>query len=308
MPPPSPTRRELLRGAGLLGAAALLGAPLAACGTGRSTRNLAFSVEQRAYGTDPLQTGELTLPLLGKPTPLVVLIHGGYWRTGFTKVEMADLAQDLARVGYACWNIDYRRVGDLGGGWTGTLLDVATGIDKLAEIGPEKGLDLAHVALMGHSAGAQLALWAAARAKAPPNALGTPAKITPKGVVSLSGVLDLTDTAHTTSPGGEAELKKSLSDFLGGPPEAVPDRYAAVSPMALLPIGVPQLLLHGTKDDRVSIQQSRAYVAAAKAAGDQVDLIELLEVDHFEVVESSKNWWDAVINWLGRTIGDPTTA
>jgi len=78
--------------------------------------------------------------------------------------------------------------------------------------------------------------------------------------------------------------------------------------MALLPIGVPQLLLHGTKDDRVSIEQSRAYVAAAKAAGDKIDLIELVDVDHFAVLESAKNWWDQVINWLGHTIGDPTTA
>jgi acetyl esterase/lipase len=307
MPSPPPSRRDLLRGVGLVGAAALLGLPTA-CGNERPTRNLAFSVEQRAYGTDPLQIGELTLPLLGKPTPLVVLIHGGYWRTGFTRVELADLAQDLARVGYASWNLDYRRVGDLGGGWSGTLLDVAMGIDKLAEIGPEKHLDLEHIAFLGHSAGAQLALWAAARGKAAPDALGMPAKIVPKAVVALSGVLDLTDTAHTTSPGGEAELKKALNDFLGGTPETVPDRYAAVSPKALLPIGVPQLLLHGTKDDRVSIEQSRQYVEAAKVAGDRVDMIELVDVDHFAVVESSKNWWDQVINWLGRTIGDPTTA
>ncbi len=307
MHPPSPSRRDLLRGAGLLGAAALLGVPMG-CASERGTRNLAFSVEQRAYGTDPLQVGELTLPLLGKPTPLVVLIHGGYWRTGFTRVELADLAQDLARVGYASWNLDYRRVGDLGGGWSGTLLDVAMGIDKLAEIGAEKHLDLEHVAFLGHSAGAQLALWAAARSKAAPDALGMPPKVTAKAVVAMSGVLDLTDTAHTTSPGGEAELKKALNDFLGGTPETVPDRYAAVSPKALLPIGVPQLLLHGTKDDRVSIEQSRAYVTAAKAVGDNVELVELVDVDHFAVVESSKNWWDQVINWLGRTIGDPTSA
>jgi len=307
MSQPPPTRRDLLRGVGMLGAATLLAAPLAACAVGPTTRNLAFSVEQRAYGTDPLQVGELTLPLLGKPTPLVILIHGGYWRTGFTRAELADLAQDLARVGYASWNLDYRRVGDPGGGWNGTLLDIAMGIDKLAEITAEKHLDLDHVAFMGHSAGAQLALWAAARSKAGGDVLGAP-KVLPKGVVSLSGVLDLTDTAHTTSPGGEAELKRALNDFLGGTPESVPDRYAAVSPMALLPIGVPQLLLHGTKDDRVSIDQSRAYVAAATAAGDKVDLIELVDVDHFAVVESSKNWWDQVIAWLGRTIGDPTTA
>jgi len=304
---PPLSRRDVLRGAGLLGAATLLGAPLAACGNERSTRNLAFSVEQRAYGTDPQQIGELTLPLLGKPTPLVVLIHGGYWRTGFTRVELADLAQNLAHVGYASWNLDYRRVGDPGGGWNGTLLDVSMGIDKLAQIGPEKHLDLDHIAFMGHSAGAQLALWAAARGKPGAGGLGAP-KVLPKAVVSLSGVLDLVQSGRTTTAGGEAELKKSLIDFLGGTPAQVPDHYAAVSPMALLPIGVPQLLLHGTKDDRVSIEQSRAYVAAAKAAGDKIDLIELVDVDHFAVLESAKNWWDQVINWLGHTIGDPTTA
>lgn len=303
---PALSRRQLLRalGAGALGAA--VAGPLAACSFGPAPRNLAFSVEDIPYGTDPNQMGELIRPFTELPRPVVVLIHGGYWRLGFTHTEMADLAKDLARVGYASWNIDYRRVGEPGGGWPGTQVDVALAIDKLAELAPDKKLDTLRVAFMGHSAGGQLALWAAGRAKIPSGSPGSNPLVTPKAVVSLSGVPDLAGSARSTLPGGEAELRRAVLDYMGGAPEQVAERYAQSSPLQLIPLGVPQLLLHGSDDDVVSVEQSRDYVAAARAAGDRATLLELPDVDHFAVVKTTKAWWDEVLTWLSDRMGDPT--
>lgn len=303
---PPVSRRELLRalGVGALGAA--VAGSLGACGYNPGARNLAYSVEDVPFGLDPNQMGQLTMPFSETIRPVVVLIHGGYWRVGFTHTAMADLAKDLARVGYASWNIDYRRVGEPGGGWPGTEADVALGIDKLAELATEKKLDLSRVAFMGHSAGGQLALWAAGRPKIPAGAPGSNPLVKARAVVSLSGVPDLAGSAHSQLPGGEAELRQAVLDYMGGTPEQVPDRYAQSSPLALLPLGVPQLLLHGSQDDIVSVDQSRAYVAAATKAGDRVKLLELPDVDHFALVKTTKAWWDEVLRWLAGVLGDPS--
>lgn len=297
-----PTRRDFLRLGGATGLAVALGAG-AACAAAPATHNLSFSVDQIAYGTDRMQMGELNLPLLGTPRPVVVLLHGGYWRTGFDRAAMFELAQDLARIGYASWNLDYRRVGEPGGGWPGTLADVGAGIDKLAELGPDKGLDLGRVAVIGHSAGAQLALWAASRRRASAGQVGPTPKIDIRAVVALSGVLDMEASARNTAGSGQAELRQAVLDLMGGPPEQRPERYAVASPRRLLPIGVPQLVLHGTDDDRVPIEQSRGYGAAARDAGERIEIVELAGVDHFDVIKATKSWWTQVTDWLASVMG-----
>jgi acetyl esterase/lipase len=300
------TRRDLLR-TGLFGASfvALSGTGLlTACGD-PSANNIAFEIEQIPYGPDPMQVGELSRPLLDGARPVVVLVHGGYWRVGFTRTAMDDLASDLARVGFAAWNLDYRRFGELGGGWPGTVEDVAAGIDHLAEIAPAKDLDLDRVAVIGHSAGGQLAIWACARGKASATSPGAAPVVHPKGVVSLAGVVDLVRSAKSTEPGGGVELRRAIEDFLAATPEQSPTRYAEASPMALLPIGVPQLILHGSSDDRVPVEQSRDYAAAATASGDPTEIVEVEGADHFQVIESTTAWWDRVVEWLVSILGDP---
>ncbi len=280
------------------------GLALAAC-SGNAARNQAYRVDRIPYGADPNQIAELNLALLPSRRPVAVLIHGGYWREGFTRSEMDDLSQDLARLGYATWNLDYRRVGDPGGGWPGTFTDVATAIDKLAELAPENNLDLSRVVFIGHSAGGTLALWAASRGQGGSGQPGGPPKVLPKAVVSLSGVVDLVSAAQSTADGNAPELRDATIAVMGGTPSSVPDRYAAVSPLARLPLKVPQLLLHGSKDDRVPIEQSRAYVSAAAKLGDNTKLIEQPNADHFDVVRSNKASWDAVVSWLATYVGDP---
>lgn len=278
---------------------------VAGCSSPSTARNREFEREEINYGPDPLQVAELTVPLVPNPRPVAVLIHGGYWRQGFTREAMTDLAGNLARIGYASWNLDYRRVGDSGGGWTGTVEDIASGVDKLADVATEKNLDLNRVVVIGHSAGAQLAAWTAARSRLPSGSPGAGGRVSMRGFVGLSGVYDLEAAATAEGDGNVAELRNAVTTYLGGRPDQVPDRYAHQSPIDHLPLGIPQLLLHGTGDDRVPYEQSRAYQAASLKAGDKTTLRELDNIDHFSVVLSSRNWWGSVLAWLTATIGDP---
>ena len=76
--------------------------------------------------TTPTRSRTFTCPRAeGGPWPCVVLLHGGFWRTGWDRTLMTPLALDLAARGIAAWNVEYRRVGQAGGGWPGTLEDVA---------------------------------------------------------------------------------------------------------------------------------------------------------------------------------------
>ena len=226
-----------------------------------------------AYGDDPDQVGDLFRPQ-GQgsrtgPWPVAMLLHGGYWRDRWGRGLMAGLAADLARRGFAAWNLEYRRVGHPSGGWPGTFDDVRAGLDALEG---DDDLDLDRVALVGHSAGGQLALWLAAQ----------PTGVTPRIVVALAPVADL----HLAA-------RLHLSDdavvgLLGGTPDEHPDRYRRASPTALAPIGVPQVLLHGTADDDVPLALSRAHQAAA---GDECTLLELPGTDHFALIDPASPAW-----------------
>jgi acetyl esterase/lipase len=244
---------------------------------------------QIAYGDHPDQVGNLHEPAGEGPWPTVVLIHGGFWKWGWDRTLMTPLAHDLARRGYAVWNIEYRRVGQEGGGWPGTLEDAAAAIDHLAELA---AVGTGRVVTVGHSAGGHLAVWLAARHRLPAGAPGAMPRVRPGAAVSQAGVVDLVrGDADDLGPGACAAL-------LGGSADEVPDRYAVASPAALLPLGVPVLLVHGSRDVDVPVLQSRAYEAAARAAGDEVELVEVPDADHFDVVEVDHPAWLAVVERL----------
>jgi acetyl esterase/lipase len=244
-----------------------------------------------AYGTDPSQVADLHLPTEinadDASWPVVVVIHGGFWGSGYGRSLGTELAADLAKHGVAAWNIEYRRVGN-GGGWPSTLLDVARAVDALADIAnPAAGgrLDLDRVGTVGHSAGGQLAMWLAGRHKLDADAPGARPTVRIRGVVSQAGVLDLVHGAAAGLGGG------AVVRFLGGTPAEVPERYAHASPYELLPIGVPSTLVHGMKDKVVPIDQSDRYAAAAIAAGDIVDEQRLKGVDHFAPIDRRMRAW-----------------
>ena len=259
-----------------------------------------------AYGNEDQQFGDLYLPKHSGPHPIVILIHGGYWRSRYGLDLMNGLAEDLAKRGYAAWNIEYRRVGNMGGGWPGTFQDVAIATDYLRQIAPFYELDLKKVVPIGHSAGGHLAFWLAARPRIPIFAKNSPLAVsqlegkheetaTPlvlAGTISLAGVVDL-----------EMAWKLHLSnnavvELLGGTPVNVPERYTVASPAALLPLGVQQVLIHGTNDDSVPIEVSQAYFNLARSVHDPITYIELVGVDHFDVIDPRSDAWAIIMNEL----------
>jgi acetyl esterase/lipase len=256
---------------------------LSACDPGRvSPRSdkIPKTEESRVhYGTDTFQFGDLQLPAKSGPHAVVIVIHGGFWRSQYGLDHIAPLCPALNAAGWATWNIEYRRVGNPGGAWPGTFVDVAKAADYLRELAPKHDLDLKRVVSLGHSAGGHLALWLAGRSRIPTGSeLHTPDPIPLHGAISLAGVVDLR-AGHEKGLG-----RGAVRDLIGGTPESHPDRYAAGSPAQLLPLEVRQVLLHGTADTIVPIEISRSYHAAATAKGDDVELIDLKEAGHFELV------------------------
>ncbi|GAA3846322.1 alpha/beta hydrolase fold domain-containing protein [Sphaerisporangium flaviroseum] len=227
-----------------------------------------------SYGAYADQWGELRLPPSagGSPLRAAVLIHGGYWRSIWGADLMDGLAIDLADRGYASWNLEYRRP-DLHG-WDATTDDVAAGIEALETL--EAPLDLGRVVVIGHSAGAQLALRAAADT-------GRVAL-----AVSLAGVLDLVE-GDRRRIGSDA-----VKDALGGTVRQMPEVYAASSPFDRLPMGVPQLVVQGTDDDLDLVDMSRRY---ARAAADEAVYLER-PGDHFAVIDPAAPIWKATAREL----------
>ncbi|MBC7447909.1 MAG: alpha/beta fold hydrolase, partial [Hymenobacteraceae bacterium] len=221
------------------------------------------------YGTAREQFGELRLPAGTGRVPVVVVIHGGCWIAEMASLQNTRaLADALRRDGLATWNIEYRRLGSAGGGWPGTFLDIATGVDFVRTLARQfPRLDTTRVVVVGHSAGAHLALWAAARHRLPAgSAIRTPGTpLRPRGAVALDGPPDLAPFV-----GRDAEVCGApvSTQLLGGARDAVPERWHDASPAALLPFGVPTRLVVGTPHGMMPAEAGRAWEQRAHAAGD----------------------------------------
>ena len=242
------------------------------------------------YGRRRIQAGQLFVPAGPGPHPVAVVLHGGFWQALYGRRLMSGLSADLAANGVAAWNLDYRGVGG-GGGWPATFDDVAAGIDALCTM---PGLDPTRVTTIGHSAGGQLALWAAARPGLPAGTPGASPAVTVTAAVALAGVLDLVDADRRGIGAG------AVSRLLGGGADAVPERYRLASPLERLPLGVPQLLVHGGRDRHVPVDVSARYAEAARAKGDRVDLAVLAEVGHMDLIDPRSAGWAVVVDWLRR--------
>jgi len=241
------------------------------------------------YGEDPCQFGQLRLPEKPGPHPVAVVIHGGCWLAAYDLNHISPLASAITGLGLATWSLEYRRVGNKGGGWPGTFLDVADGVDHLTELAAAHDLDLDRVLVIGHSAAGHLALWAAARSRLPDDTpLSRPDPLSIRGAVSLAGVGDL--SRMDGQPGcGDAVLK-----LMGGTREEVPLRYALGSPWELLPLGVPLILLQGRQDPIITPQGARAFHTAAQKRGDRCRLVMLEDAGHFELVIPGSSAWPDV--------------
>ncbi|MFE2544961.1 alpha/beta hydrolase family protein [Actinacidiphila glaucinigra] len=281
------------------------------------------AVRTIAYGSEPAQVGELYLPEGDGPFPVVVLVHGGWWTAMFDRRQVVPLAEDLVSRGFAVWNVEYRRIGEGGGGWPGTFDDMAAAVDAVAHLDP--AVDTGRVLVVGHSAGGHLAAWVAHRSAQPDGLPGAHPKVEPIGVVSLAGVLDLVDADSVAlgdgltdsdpdippnvPPPSHAEVWPAVAAragdgitrlLLGGSVAEHADRYAAASPVELAAGGVPVpvLIVHGSADDVIPPAYAQTYAQAAAAKGADVTLVMSPGADHFDVIDPDGHAWGVTRAWL----------
>lgn len=246
-----------------------------------------------AYGPDSSQFGDLRIPSGPGPHPVVILIHGGCFKAAYATLrDLAPMGDALKALGIASWNLEYRRLGEAGAGWPGTYQDIARGVDHLRAIASEHALDLNQVAVVGHSAGGHLALWAASRHRVPPgSALSDVSPLRVRGVLDLAGPADLAaDVSRYEGLCGD----RVLTAMAGGTPVDVPAHYAQASPIALLPTGIPEVLLIGEFEEHLPRPSAEAYVRSARRAGDRAALIVVPGVGHFEIASPTATSWPQV--------------
>ncbi|MFL6023481.1 MAG: alpha/beta hydrolase family protein [Marmoricola sp.] len=263
---------------GLLAAATLGVAGVAACS---STSPGPESKRLRYGSAHPDQYGQLRTPG-DRPRALVVLVHGGFWSSSYGADLMQPLADDLHGAGYATWNIEYRRLGD-GGGWPATFEDVAAAFDHVHRMpglvnGIVPGL-VVHA--VGHSAGGQLATWAASRTAGTP---GGAAAVLPRHTFSLAGVLDLQGAARHGVGGAAA------AELLGGFPDEVPDRYRQADPALLAP-KQPVTVVVGAQDQVVPSSQAATYLVQQR--GRPVTRLDV-PGGHFALIDPTSQAWKRV--------------
>jgi acetyl esterase/lipase len=248
------------------------------------------------YGPSALQVVDLRVPAGKGPFPVAIVIHGGCFMASVdNRRGIAGFADALTARGFATWNIEYRRVGDPGGGWPGTFQDIAAAVDKLADVAPKYKLDTNRVSFVGHSAGAYFALWAASRAKL--SAPWNKARITPVAVAAIDGPGDL---APFVGIDKQVCGRPVIVPLMGGTPAERPEEYRIASPASRLPFGIPQILVGSDLADLM-----QPYIAAAKASGDSVHMLMPPNANHFDVVTPTTTNGKAVLDFVASNIEPP---
>jgi acetyl esterase/lipase len=211
--------------------------------------------------------------------------------------NMRPMAAALTTAGVATWNIEYRRLGNTGGGWPGTFTDVARAADFLRTLARDNQLDLTRVVSIGHSAGGHFAMWLAARPKLSKTSelyVENPLRL--KGVVDLDGPADLKATIPLQQPVCGSPV---ITDLIGGSPENQPGRYHDASPVELLPLGIPQVFFAG----QMFVAHVEPYAAAAKGAGDTVQTAPFPGAGHFVFIDPESKVWPQVMQSVRRLLG-----
>ena len=260
------------------------------------------------YGVNEHQFGELLLPQGTGPFPIIMIIHGGFWRKNFDLTQMHEMAEQLAKQGIATWNIEYNRVGHEEGGWPGTFLDVANAFNYIKVLAQKYPIDLNNILIMGHSAGGHLALWLAGNDLVDPNSeIYLPIDgLNIKGVISLAGVSDLEKMydIHYWKYKLYEIYDNPTADLLGGSPDEYRERYINASPKHLINTNIPTMLIHGALDVNVPIGLSEQFYEEALAKKANTSLEILKDAEHFEVIVPHTNSWSVITECIERLIGE----
>jgi len=249
--------------------------------------------ERIAYDTGPSQWFDVYWPTGPGPFPVVVLVHGGCWSTVASAESVSPNAAELADSGVAVCNLEYRRVGEPGGGFPGTYLDLAKAIDSLRSASITSRLDLARVVVVGHSAGAHLALWLASRSRLPEwSPLYSRDPLPISSVVAIAGPGDL--RSHIGLLGITCAGMSTADQVIGPTSELRRNPFLDTSPFELLPLGVRTVSITGVYDDNWPPYVSARWRRAARAAGDDAQELVLPDAGHFEVVDIRSNAWRTV--------------
>ena len=233
------------------------------------------------------------------PSPLLFVVHGGFWQSVYDLSHIGHLCAAFTSTGVITCNIEYRRIGNPGGGWPGTFHDISLATRNILQyLSKDSRFDRGRTTIIGHSAGGHLALWLVGShriSKGSP--LHSNLRQAIPSVVSLAGVSDLRLAWKQKLGHG------IVTRLIGGTPEEHPDRYDAGSPIELLPTGARQILVHGTADDTVPFSQSEAYVEKAEKLGDRPTLVRLQGIGHYELIDPESEAWptvaEAVLSLLG---------
>ena len=249
-------------------------------------------VAKISYGAAPQQFAELRIPAGKGPFPVIGVFHGGCYGDFADASYTAPIASALTREGWATWNVEYRREQEPGGGWPGTFLDAGNALDALRQAAGRYPLDLDRIVTLGHSAGGQLALWVAARNRVPRASeiyMANPLPV--RGAVSMAGIVDMQAFAeYGKEPCGERHIR-----VIGGMPDRYPARYAAASPVDLLPLGVPQVLIWGAADTVVPESLFAAYEGKARQGPDPVDIITFRGAGHHDLCSPDGPDWNKIV-------------
>lgn len=260
------------------------------------------------YGDESEQFGDLYMPeFSGNMTclyPVIILIHGGYWKDNHSLDSYATshLIPSLVGFGAAVWNIEYRRMDSVGENlkapWPVVFEDVGMAVDFLPQIAKKKCLDLTSVTVIGHSAGGCLALWAASRRQIPnTSSLYRPSPLNISRAMSIGGILSLAHSEDLAQP-------EQIFRLMGGRSADHPDRYRACDPKQLRDPSVSIVVIHGEKDATVLVHQAETY---AKKDPANVELEVWPDADHFSMLPHDGVWshiqWQRLKDRIRHLIG-----
>ena len=235
--------------------------------------------ERVAYGQDASEFFDVWIPHDQPVRGSAIMIHGGFWRARYDLTHASHLCAALAKNGIAIASLEYRRVGNPGGGWRGSYQDILAGFDAAKRVLP----DADRLVVLGHSAGGHLALRLAVDRSAM------------RGVVALAPVASLSMAYELNLSNG------AVGEFLGGTPGAIPGVYADACP-SLHSSMVRRVLIHGTEDDIVPISLSRKFV---KTRADDPGGVRMIEIDgagHFDVIDPESKAFPTVLQTVTEMI------